>query len=130
MTFRNLTLLLPDRPGMAAEIGEALGRAGITAEGFCGFVVGNSGFAHLLVEDGEAARRALDGVVDIAEEQEALVIQAATGPGTLGRVTRAIANAGVNMRFLYLATGNRIVVGAQDLDRAREAVAGLDAASS
>ena len=127
--FRNLTLLLADRPGMAAEIGEALGDAGVTIEGFCGFVVGHSGFAHLLVADPDQARAALEGVVDIAEEQDCVVVEAKPGLGTLGRIARAIGDAGVNIHFLYLATGNRIVIGATDLDRAREALGRLEAAA-
>ena len=43
-------------------------------------------------------------------------------PGVLGGVTRRIADAGVNLELLYLATGTRVVVAADDLDKAETAV--------
>jgi len=43
-------------------------------------------------------------------------------PGAFGDVTRRIANAGVNIDLAYPATNNRLVIGADDLDKARAAV--------
>ena len=56
----DLAILLPDRPGALAELGEALGRAGVSIEGGGAFVVGTHGVAHFLFEDGNAARQALE----------------------------------------------------------------------
>ncbi|HEV3232468.1 MAG TPA: amino acid-binding protein [Candidatus Dormibacteraeota bacterium] len=119
----NLTLILADRPGAAAEVGEALGRAGINIEAFCGFVVNRHGFAHLVVNDVEGARRVLDGVCDIAEEQAAAMVDMADRPGSLGELTRAMSDAGLNLKFLYLATGTRVVVGADNMDGLRHVLA-------
>jgi hypothetical protein len=119
----NLTLLLDDHPGAAAEVGEALGRAGINIEAFCGFVVNRHGFAHVVVSDAEAARDALQGHCEIAETTEAELIELPDRPGALGELSRAISDAGINLRFLYLATGTRVVVGADDMDALRRVVA-------
>src|SRR5205814_1703393 len=59
--MKDLTVQLEDRPGTLAELGEALGNAGINIEGIAGFAVpGAGGLVHLLVEDGAAARAALE----------------------------------------------------------------------
>ncbi|NIT57181.1 MAG: amino acid-binding protein, partial [Phycisphaerae bacterium] len=34
---KDLTVILEDRPGTVADMGEALGKAGINIEGGCGF---------------------------------------------------------------------------------------------
>jgi len=34
---KDLTVVLEDRPGTAADMGEALGKAGVNIDGFCGF---------------------------------------------------------------------------------------------
>jgi hypothetical protein len=46
--MKDLTIILEDRPGALAEMGEALGRAGVSVEGGGAFVVGGSGVAHFL----------------------------------------------------------------------------------
>jgi len=55
----DLSIALEDRPGALAEMGEALGRAGLSIEG--GGVFG--GAAHFLFADGQAARAALEAGV-------------------------------------------------------------------
>ena len=44
-------------------------------------------------------------------------------PGVLADLTRKIAKAGVNLDLVYVATRNRVVFGADDLDALRAAVA-------
>ena len=55
-------------------------------------------------------------------QREVLVVQAEDRPGELGRLARRIADAGVNIELQYIATGTRIVIGADDLDKARAAL--------
>jgi hypothetical protein len=57
-----------------------------------------------------------------------LVLDIEDKPGALGKVTRKIADAGVSLNAVYLATKTRVVIGAQDIEKAR-AVTGEGAAS-
>jgi hypothetical protein len=57
--MKDLAIALENRPGVLAELGEALGRAGVSIEGGGAWVVDGQGVAHLLFEDGAAARQAL-----------------------------------------------------------------------
>ena len=120
---KDLTVILEDRPGTLADMGEALGKAGINIEGACGFAIEAKGVGHILVEDAAAARRALEEVgIEVGDEREVLVLEIEDRPGALGEVSRGIANAGVNIELVYLATNTRLVIGADDLDKARAAV--------
>ena len=98
----DLGVTVEDRPGGLADIGEALGNAGINIEGLCGMGLGDRGVIHLLVEDGAAARAALEGAgLTVESESEAIVSEIpgdVSTPGTLGKMARAVAEAGVNMR--------------------------------
>jgi len=121
--MKDLTVFLEDRPGTLADMGEALGKAGINIEGACGLPVEGKGVAHILVEDAAAARRALEEVgIEVGEEREVLALEIEDRPGALGEVSRRIANAGVNIDLGYLATNNRLVLGVDDLEKARGAV--------
>jgi hypothetical protein len=123
----DLGVSVEDRPGGLADIGEALGNAGINIEGLAGIGLGDRGVIHVLVEDGAAARTALEGAgLSVDSESEAIVSELPAGqvstPGVLGQMARAVADAGVNMRAVYLATNNRAVAVTDDNDKARAAL--------
>jgi hypothetical protein len=120
----DLTVLLEDRPGMLGAVGQALGRAGTNLAGACAVTSLGQGTVHLLVEgDPAAARSALaDAGFDVVNEREVLVVDAEDQPGTLGSYAERIAEAGVNIEVMYVATGTRLVFGVDELDAAREAV--------
>lgn len=122
----DLGITVQDSPGGLADVGEALGNAGINIEGLCGVGLGDRGVIHLLVEDGVAARAALEGAgLTVDSESEAIVSEIpgdVSAPGTMGRMARAVADAGVNMRAVYLATNNRAVAVTDDNDKARAAL--------
>ena len=127
--FKDLTIELKDKVGSVASAAEALGKAGVNIEGIGGFAVGGKGVAHVLVADAGKARQALESAgARVTGEQDALVVEIEDRPGSLGQLTRKIADAGVNLNAVYLATNTRVVIGARDIEKAREA-AGEGAAS-
>jgi len=120
---RDLTVILEDRPGTLADVGEALGKAGINIDGMCGFPCEGKGVLHVLVEDAAGARRALeDAGMEVSGEREVLVFEINDRPGAFGEVARKIADAGVNVDLGYLATRTRLVIGADDLAKAQAAL--------
>ncbi len=120
---KDLTVILEDRPGTIADMGEALGKAGINIEGGCGLPIEGRGVIHILVEDAVAVRRTLQqaGFV-VRGERQVLVLEIEDRPGVAGNITRSIAKAGVNIDLMYLATNNRMVIGVDDIDKARAAI--------
>ncbi len=120
---KDLTVILEDRPGTLADMGEALGEVGINIDAVGGFVSEGKGIFHILVEDGAGARRALEEIdIEVSGEREVLVLEVEDRPSAFGRVTRHIANAGVNIDLTYLVTNTRIAIGVDDLDKARAAI--------
>jgi len=120
---KDLQVELEDRPGTLAQLGEALGRAGVNIEGLCAVPVQGRGWVHVLVEDAGAARQALEGAgIRVTGEREVVVLDVVDQPGTLGSVARKLADAGVNIDWAYLATRTRLVLAVSDLDRARSAL--------
>lgn len=122
----DLAISVADQPGGLADVGEALGNAGINIEGLCGVGLGDRGVIHVLVEDGAAARTALEGAGLAVESEAEAIVSAIPGdvraPGTLGKMARSVAEAGVNMRAVYLATGDRAVAVTDDNAKALAAL--------
>jgi hypothetical protein len=123
---KDLTVSLEDRPGALADLGEALGNAGVNIEGICGLGVEGRGIIHVLVEDATAARKALEGAgIKVEGEADPMVAEIsgrADTPGELGRMARAIANAGVNIQAMYMATHDRGVIVTTDNEKALKAL--------
>jgi hypothetical protein len=120
----DLTVVLVNRPGSDAAAMEALGQAGINIDGITGSGCAGEGILHVLVADGPSARRALESAgQSVREEREVLVLPVEDRPGAGGAIMRRIADAQVNVDFIYLSTRGQLVVGTGDLDKAREAAA-------
>ena len=120
---KDLSITMADRPGTLADAAEAIGGAGINIRGGCGVTAAGQGVLHVLVDDAEIARGALEGAgMTAVEERDVLVTRVTDQPGELGRFARRLAEAGVNLQLLYLTTGGELVVGADDLEAARKAL--------
>ena len=123
----DLTVVLDDRAGQLAHMGEALGDAGVNIEGFCATTDDGVGIVHVLVENAMVAQNALIlADIKIEGETDAVVIdltdEEAGRPGTLGRVASRVASAGINISVAYLATRDRAVLVTSDNEKAREAL--------
>jgi hypothetical protein len=121
----DLSITLEDRPGTLAQLGEVLGNAGINIDGISGVEAGGQGVIHLLVQDADAARQALSGAgIQCGDDREVEVVSVVDQPGELGRHLRRVADAGVNIDLVYLATETRLVLGSQDVEGLRRALHG------
>jgi len=119
--MKNLTILLEDRPDSLAEIGEALGRAGVSIEGGGMFAVDGKRVANFLVEDGTAGRQALEAVgIDVVREDEAVIQKLNQDePGQLGKLLRLMAQAGVNVLTQYSDHNHQLVLVVDNLQAAQ-----------
>jgi hypothetical protein len=122
--MKDLTITLEDRPGRLADLGEATGRAEINIEGMCATTAGGTAEVHVLVDDAPAAREALGSAgIQVDAERDVLVIDVEDRPGTMGQVTRKVADAGANIGLAYATFGGvKLVLGVDDFDRARSAL--------
>ena len=120
--MKDLTIALPNHPGALARMGEALGLAGVSIEGGGAFVVDGRGAAHFLVADGPAARAALEAAnITVLDECEVLIQRLDQDqPGQLGKLTRRMADARVNIETLYSDHANNLILTVDNLARGRE----------
>lgn len=119
--MKDVAMTLENRPGALAEMGDALGRAGVSVDGGGAWVVDGRGVAHFLVADGEAARRALESAGIRVDAVRDVVVQRLdqARPGQLGALTRRMADAGVNIEVLYSDHDHQLVLVVDDVAAAR-----------
>jgi hypothetical protein len=119
--MKDLTIALENRPGALAEMGDALGRAGVSIEGGGAFASDGQGVAHFLFVDGAAARNALEAAgIKVLAEREVLVQRLNQAqPGQLGKITRRMAEAGVNIEVLYSDHNHQLILVVDDIVKGR-----------
>ena len=124
----DLTIVLENRPGALADMGEALGRAYVSIEGGGAWVAGDSGTAHFLFEDGGAARSALEAAgIRVVAAREVLIQRLRQDvPGQLGSLTRRMADAGVNIEVLYSDHANQLILVVDDVEKGRQVSSAWD----
>jgi hypothetical protein len=123
--MKDLTLNLENKPGTFAAAAQALGNAGINIEGGAGYASGASGTPHILVDDAQAAMNALMAAgIQCSNDRDVEVMSIVDQPGELGRVLQRVADAGVNIDLMYLATNTRLVLGSPDAEGLHRALHG------
>jgi hypothetical protein len=119
--MHDVAIQLENRPGALADMGEALGRAGVSVEGGGVFVVNGVGVAHFLFNDGGAARDALEAagitVVDVREVVTLRLNQ--SEPGQLGKIGRRMADASVNIEVQYSDHDHQLILVVDDIEKGR-----------
>jgi hypothetical protein len=112
----DFTIVVPHSKGSLATLAEELGREKINIEGLCAVEQNGSVIFHLLTTDKVATSRAITKVgYKVTRETEVIVERVENHPGMLGKVTRRLADAGINLTTVYLATDTRLVLGSENL---------------
>jgi hypothetical protein len=111
--------LSEDRPGALAKAITCISTAGINIDGYSEM----NGVVHVLTTELAAARQCLSkaGFHEV-QEQDVVIVPVSNEPGAAARVFQRIAEAHINVRYSYLATGNRLVIASSNAQAVIDAV--------
>lgn len=97
---------MENRPGMLASLTEALAGFGVNIEALAAYGHDGDSTVRLITSDAPTTRRVLDEAALHHEEHTVLTAQLPHRPGELARLTREIANVGVNIDAIYVLRAN------------------------
>ncbi|HEX5695451.1 MAG TPA: ACT domain-containing protein [Acidimicrobiia bacterium] len=97
---------MENRPGRLAALTEALAASGVNIEALAAYGHDGEGTVRLIVDDAPSTRRVLEEAALNHEEHTVLSAHLPHRPGELARLTRALADAGVNIDALYVLRSN------------------------
>src|SRR6185503_19764611 len=105
-----------DRPGRLARAAEAIASGGLNLDGFAEI----EGILHVLTSQPASARHALEAVgLQVTEERSVVVTDRMEDrAGNAAAIFARLAEAGLEVRYTYIASGNRFVIAAVDPRRA------------
>ena len=114
----DVAIRLENRPGALAEMGEALGAAGVSVEGGGGWVADGKATMHFLFDDGGEAQRALENAgIEVLSVRQVIVLKLIQDvPGQLGKIARRMSDAGVNIEVVYSDHANQLCMVVDDLE--------------
>jgi hypothetical protein len=119
----DLVIDIENTPGALAEVAAAISDAGVNIAAATCMAGGERAELHILVKHAEAVKHALAiSHLAVTREREVVVVDVQDRPGVLADLTRKIARAGVDLDLVYVATQNRVVFGAPDLEGLRAAL--------
>jgi hypothetical protein len=119
----DLVIEIENSPGALAQVAAAISDAGVNIAAATCIGPGELAEVHILVPHAEAAKHSLAiSHLGVTREREVVVVDVEDRPGVLADLTRKIAKAGVNLDLVYVATQNRVVFGAADIDALRSAL--------
>jgi hypothetical protein len=119
----DLVIDIENVPGALAQVAAAISDAGVNIAAATCIGSGKQAELHILVPHPGAARHSLAiSQLAVSREREVVVVDVEDRPGVLADLTRAIAKAGVDLDLVYVATRNRVVFGAADLDGLKSAL--------
>ena len=101
-----------------ADLWGTLGEAGVNIQASCTYPTLDGRVVRVVVDDSEvdAARDALLAAgFGALDRHEVLITEIENAPGNLGRLARRVADAGVRLTTLYMAMGDRVVIGSADM---------------
>lgn len=102
--LEEITVVVDDRPGILAEVGELLGTTAVNIETLCASAHDGRGVIHFVVDDGEeAAETLVQNGYKVEGSRPVLTVTLDDRPGELGRYCRRLANAGVSISSAYVA---------------------------
>jgi len=123
----DLRITLPNRPGAAREAFAAVAAKNINIDAVCGDIRPGErwGYIHILVENdvAPAAREAVEGVgFEVTNMLEVVLMELENRPGALAERFQDFADRGISVDVVYIAFGDKLIVGTEDMHPDRPGV--------
>lgn len=119
-----LFIKAPTKVGLLAEVTEALAEEGVDIRAIGAYDKGDYGEFMLLTGDNAVAERVLTDLGATVKHNKVVLVSLEQRAGQLQWVARTLANAGVNVEWIYATTGDgehtNVVVRTSDTERAAQ----------
>jgi hypothetical protein len=103
--MKEITVVAGNETGSLAAVAEALGGIGVNIEAISAYGMENKAIFRIITTDSATAVKALSKLPGVkVHEADTLIYKMINRPGELGKVTRKLANRGVNLESLYIVS--------------------------
>ena len=117
MPVKQLTVFLENQTGRLAEVARILRDADINLQGFSTTEARDFGILRLVVSDTDTARQKLKEAGFTTHIAEAICIKVEDRPGGLYKILDILANAKINIDYVYVIAGTKLVLSVSDIPK-------------
>ena len=122
--MKQITIVTRDRPGLIADVTDALQAAGVNIESIAAEQVGESAAIVMTVDRYDAALKALANTPFKAVSEQAILVKVDDRPGGLARIAHRFKEAGISLRSIQtVSRGGGMSIVAISTERTAEAMA-------
>jgi len=120
--MKDLEIVLENKPGKLALLGEILGNHAISLEGGGVFNNGDFAVAHFLVEAADKAQEVLaEAGIDVVNINDVIIQKLRQDvPGQLGMFCRRMADNDVNILVQYSDHSNQLIIVTDNYEKAKQ----------
>lgn len=104
--MKEITIVASNDVGSLAAVAEALGGTGVNIEAISAYGREGDAVFRVITNDATTASKQLSRLPNVkkVDEADVLVVKLINRPGELGKLTRRLANRGVNLESLYIVS--------------------------
>lgn len=117
MPVKQLTIFLENQAGRLAEVAKILKNENINLQGFSTTEARDYGILRLVVSDTEKAREKLKEAGFTTHIADVICFKVEDRPGSLSKILDVLLNNNVNIDYIYVIAGTRIVISVTDIPR-------------
>jgi len=102
---KEIRLFMPNKVGLLSEVTTAIAKAKVNINTICAYAMENNAFFMLTTSGHAKAKKALAPLGLAIEEKDVVEVEIPNKPGELQKVAKKIADAGVDIEYVYATTG-------------------------
>ncbi|MFH1656016.1 MAG: ACT domain-containing protein [Candidatus Omnitrophota bacterium] len=124
---KQLNITTQDKPGMLAEVSDAIASQGINIEAICAYVMEGKAIFYVVTKNNTKVKQTLTAKGWQVEEEDVVMVDLENKPGALSQLSVKLKAKNVNLRYCYGSACSStcpcvFVVKADDNNKALEAL--------
>ncbi|MBM3705171.1 MAG: ACT domain-containing protein [Actinobacteria bacterium] len=120
MPVKQLTIFLENQAGRLAEVAKILKDENINLQGFSTTEARDYGILRMVVSDTEKARLSLKEAGFTTHVADVICFKVEDRPGELHKILEILLSEGINIDYIYVIAGTRIVISVPDVARTEQ----------
>lgn len=105
MKSKQLSFSMPDKVGLLSDISTAIAKAKVNIVGGCAYGMENRAYFMLITDNNAKAKKAVGPFGAGFTEDDVISVEMPNKVGELQKVAKKIADAGINIHFMYGTAG-------------------------
>jgi len=120
MPVKQLTVFLENKAGRLAEVARILKKQNINLQGFSTTEARDYGILRMLVSDVKKSRESLREAGFTTHVADVICVKVVDRPGELSNILDTLSAERINIDYVYIIAGTRIVLSVSDIKKAED----------